>query len=84
AFSVVIGFAGWFRRRTWLAGATRNISLLRGPLNRAGLVHAARYLLAVGVTGIIGVLTGSGRPHWAMAAAAVPLAGADLPSRVHR
>ncbi|WP_284977041.1 FUSC family protein [Arthrobacter sp. efr-133-TYG-104] len=84
AFSVVIGFAGWFRRRTWLAGATRNISLLRGPLNRAGLVHAARYLLAVGVTGIIGVLTGSGHPHWAMAAAAVPLAGADLPSRVHR
>ena len=34
--------------------------------------------------GTVGVLTGSGHPHWAMAAAAVPLAGADLPSSVHR
>jgi len=33
---------------------------------------------------VCGVLSGSGHPHWAMAAAAVPLAGADLPSRVHR
>ena len=32
----------------------------------------------------IGVLSGSGHPHWAMAAAAVPLAGADLPSSVYR
>jgi uncharacterized membrane protein YccC len=39
---------------------------------------------AVGAAGSIGVLSGSGHPHWAMAAAAVPLSGADLPSSVYR
>ena len=48
------------------------------------MIHAARYTAAVGAAGAIGVLSGSGHPHWAMAAAAVPLAGADLPSSVHR
>ena len=47
-------------------------------------LHAARYVAAVGGAGTIGVLSGSGHPHWAMAAAAVPLAGADLPSSVYR
>ncbi len=89
AFSLVVGFSGWFWRRTWAAGAGRDVPVLRGPhpraaLDRAVLVHAARYSLAVAAAGVIGVLSGSGHPHWAMAAAAVPLAGADLPSRVHR
>ena len=84
AFSLVVGFSGWFRRRTWVSGAGRDVPVLRGPQRQAALVHAARYSLAVGVAGAIGVLSGSGHPHWAMAAAAVPLAGADLPSRVHR
>jgi len=84
AFSLVVGFAGWFRRRTWVAGAAREAPALRGSLRHAALVHAARYSLAVSAAGAIGVLSGSGHPHWAMAAAAVPLAGADLPSRVHR
>ncbi|WP_244296864.1 FUSC family protein [Paenarthrobacter nitroguajacolicus] len=84
AFSLVVGFVGWFRHRTWVAGAVRDVPVLRGPLRQAALVHAARYSLAVSVAGAVGVLSGSGHPHWAMAAAAVPLAGADLPSRVHR
>ncbi|MEV7605912.1 FUSC family protein [Paenarthrobacter sp. NPDC089322] len=84
AFSMVVGFAGWLRRRTWDSGAARDVPLLRGPLRQSALVHAARYSIAVGAAGAVGVLTGSGHPHWAMAAAAVPLAGADLPSRVHR
>ncbi|WP_309138408.1 FUSC family protein [Paenarthrobacter sp. CM16] len=89
AFSLLVGFAGWLRHRVWEAGAGRDVPILRGPqrqaeLVQAALVHAVRYSLAVGAAGAIGVLSGSGHPHWAMAAAAVPLAGADLPSRVHR
>ncbi|WP_426765359.1 FUSC family protein [Pseudarthrobacter sp. 1G09] len=84
AFAAVVGFAGWVRRRRWQRGAVR-IPAASQPLDhRAMLIHAARYVLAVGAAGTIGVLTGSGHPHWAMAAAAVPLAGADLPSSVRR
>ena len=84
AFSMVVGFAGWVRVRAWQAGAARDVASLRGAAGRAAAVHAARYTLAVGLAGTLGVLSGSGHPHWAMAAAAVPLAGADLPSRVRR
>lgn len=84
AFSIMVGFAGWLRVRSWQAGAVRDIPRLSGELRRAAVVHATRYVLAVGAAGACGMLSGSGHPHWAMAAAAVPLAGADLPSRVHR
>ncbi|MFJ6453178.1 FUSC family protein [Paenarthrobacter sp. NPDC091669] len=89
ALSLLVGFAGWFRHRGWESGAVRDVPVLRGPLRQgplvqAAMVHAVRYALAVSVAGAIGILSGSGHPHWAMAAAAVPLAGADLPSRVHR
>lgn len=84
AFSLLVGFGGWVRGRAWNPGAMRDVVPLRGPLRQEAMVHAARYVLAVGAAGTIGLLTGSGHPHWAMAAAAVPLAGADLPSSVHR
>lgn len=84
AFSLFVGFGGWIRGRVWHPGAARKAIRLQGPLRRRAVVHSARYVLAVGAAGSIGVLTGSGHPHWAMAAAAVPLAGADLPSSVHR
>jgi uncharacterized membrane protein YccC len=84
AFSLAVGFGGWFRGRSWLRGAGREVVVLRGAARRSAAVHAARYTLAVGMAGSIGVLSGSGHPHWAMAAAAVPLAGADFPSRVRR
>ncbi|WLQ08365.1 FUSC family protein [Arthrobacter oryzae] len=84
AFSIVIGFGGWVRGRTWQPGAVRAAAPLSGPRGQAAMIHAARYVMAVGSAGTIGVLSGSGHPHWAMAAAAVPLAGADLPSSVHR
>ena len=84
AVSIAVGFSGWVRRRSWQRGAFR----AGGPAGPAGrleiLVHAARYVLAVGAAGSLGVLSGSGHPHWAMAAAAVPLAGADVPSSVRR
>ncbi|WP_255771460.1 FUSC family protein [Pseudarthrobacter sulfonivorans] len=84
AFSMAVGFGGWIRSRSWQRGAVRDVVAFRGPAGRAAAVHAARYILAVGLAGSVGVLSGSGHPHWAMAAAAVPLAGADLPSRVRR
>jgi len=84
AFSLMVGFSGWLRGRTWQPRAARDVVLLRGAAGRTAAVHAARYTLAVGIAGSLGVLSGSGHPHWAMAAAAVPLAGADLPSRVRR
>ncbi|WP_432397645.1 FUSC family protein [Pseudarthrobacter sp. L19] len=84
AFSILVGFAGWLRTRTWVRGAGRTVPPLRGARRRAAWIHAARYLAAVGAAGSIGVFSGSGHPHWAMAAAAVPLAGADLPSSVYR
>lgn len=80
-YSLAVGFAGWFRRRDWQQGAART-RLPSSP--RLVLIHAARYVLAVGTAGTAGVMSGSGHPHWAMAAAAVPLAGADLPSSVRR
>lgn len=84
AFSMVVGFAGWFRYRVWERGAVRDIPASSPELRRGAALHAVRYVLAVGAAGACGVLTGSGHPHWAMAAAAVPLAGADMPSRLHR
>lgn len=83
-FSMVVGFLGWVRVRTWDPQAVRDSLPLQGQHRQEALVHAARYMLAVGAAGAVGVLSGSGHPHWAMAAAAVPLAGADMPSRVYR
>jgi uncharacterized membrane protein YccC len=84
AFSMLVGFSGWIRCRSWQRGAARTVPAVSPAGHRELLVHAARYVLAVGAAGTVGVLTGSGYPHWAMAAAAVPLAGADLPSSVRR
>jgi hypothetical protein len=84
AFAMVVGFGGWVRDRAWQRGAGRDVLPLRGVRRRAAWIHAARYLAAVAAAGSLGVISGSGHPHWAMAAAAVPLAGADLPSSVYR
>jgi uncharacterized membrane protein YccC len=84
AFSILVGFGGWVRHRSWQPGAVRSAPALQAAGRKELLVHAARYVLAVGAAGTVGVLSGSGHPHWAMAAAAVPLAGADLPSSVRR
>ncbi|WP_285242042.1 FUSC family protein [Pseudarthrobacter sp. fls2-241-R2A-127] len=84
AFSILIGFSGWVRSRAWEPGATRKVPRRSAARRRELVVHAARYVLAVGAAGTVGVISGSGHPHWAMAAAAVPLAGADLPSSVRR
>ena len=84
AWAIVVGFGGWVRGRAWERGAERDVPALRGARRRSAWIHAGRYLTAVGAAGSVGVLSGSGHPHWAMAAAAVPLAGADMPSSVYR
>ena len=83
-FSLLVGFAGWFRGRAWDSTSRRTHETLSGPwLSTAG-VHATRYVVAVAAAGAFGLALGIGHAYWAMAAAAVPLAGADLPSRVQR
>lgn len=84
AFSVLVGFAGWTRARSWMPGAARQIPPLRGPHLVAAATQAARYLIAVAAAGGIGLLAGIGHPHWAMAAAAVPLAVEGTTRRVYR
>ncbi|MBT2515406.1 FUSC family protein [Arthrobacter sp. ISL-30] len=84
AFSMVVGFVGWVRGRSWNPTVVRNAGPLLGRRRQEALVHALKYVAAVGTAGSIGVISGSGHPHWAMAAAAVPLAAADMPSSVYR
>ncbi|MDR7085017.1 hypothetical protein J2X01_004337 [Arthrobacter ginsengisoli] len=84
AFSMLVGFGGWLRRRSWQRGVFREMPVVNAAGRRAWLLRAVRYVIAVGGAGAVGVLSGSGHPHWAMAAAAVPLAGADVLSSVRR
>lgn len=84
AFSVLVGFAGWTRTRLWVPGAGRQVSPLRGPRLARAATQACRYLIAVAAAGSIGLLAGMGHPHWAMAAAAVPLAVEGTTRRVYR
>lgn len=83
-FSVLVGFAGWFRGRVWDPAAKRRTATLTGRRRASAQLHALRYLVAVGAAGAIGILSGTGHAYWAMAAAAVPLAAADTSSRVRR
>ena len=57
---------------------------LRGPRLARAATQACRYLIAVAAAGSIGLLAGMGHPHWAMAAAAVPLAVEGTTRRVYR
>ncbi|GAA3666645.1 FUSC family protein [Arthrobacter ginkgonis] len=84
AFSVLVGCAGWARTRRWAPGAARQVPPLRGPRLAAATTQASRYLVAVAAAGTIGLLAGIGHPHWAMAAAAVPLAVEGTTRRVYR
>jgi hypothetical protein len=84
AFSVLVGCAGWARTRRWAPEAARQVPPLRGPRPAAAATQAARYLVAVAAAGTIGLLAGIGHPHWAMAAAAVPLAVEGTTHRVYR
>lgn len=82
--AIVVGFAGWFRARTWHLGIRRADHVPDpGRLKRA-LATALMYLLAVGVAGGLATLLGWGHPYWAMASAAVPLSVAGLSHGVSR
>lgn len=78
ALAIVIDLVGTPRPRAkprnWLAGLPL---VLRRPLPGVTL-HAFRYGIAVGVSGLIGLAMGFEHANWAMAAAAVPLAIIDV------
>lgn len=83
-FSVAVGVAGGvWRRASWEAGVRRVSPSLTGARLRVASRHALAYVLAVGA-GAAGQFTGDGHAYWAMAAAAVPLAGADFAGRIRR
>lgn len=84
AFAIAIGFAGWFRSRASERGIPPVDASFRRPGAGPMLRHAATYVVAVGAAGAVVILFGGGHAYWAMASAAVPLAAADLPGRVHR
>lgn len=84
ASSLSVGFLGWTRERAWRPKATRDHSSLAGPRRQKALIHAGRYVLAVGAAGAAGVFSGSTYPQWAMAAAAVPLASENLVGGIYR
>jgi Fusaric acid resistance protein-like len=84
AFSVVVGFAGWFRTREWIRGIRRPTPTTRGDREHTTVPLAVGYAASVGLAGSVSMLAGIGHPYWAMAAAAVPLAAASTSGRVLR
>lgn len=89
-FSVAVGFA--LPPRT-LPARSRSLILREPEVTTAGapiprlsasLLHSVRYVLAISLAGSVGLLLGTEHAHWAMAAAAVPLAAPDSRSRITR
>lgn len=62
AFSLAVGFGGWIRAREWDPGAVRDAGLLRRRRPGLEMIHAARYVLAVGIAGH-GVCRDGGAGH---------------------
>lgn len=54
------------------------------PDRRDVLIHASRYAIAIAAAGTAGLSLGVDHANWAMAAAAGPLAAADVSGRVRR
>lgn len=84
AFSLSVGFLGLTHARPWRPRARRDHSSLAGPRRQKAFIHAGRYVLAVGAAGTASVLGGSTYSHWAMTAAAVPLASSNLAGGIYR
>ncbi|WP_138444050.1 FUSC family protein [Sinomonas susongensis] len=58
--------------------------IMPAPAVRPSLRRAAGYATAVAVSGLTALAIGIGHPHWAMAAAAVPLSAVGVSGRVRR
>lgn len=80
-FCVVVSLAGALRRH---GRGPATMPSVRAPRPSDLGVHALRYGLAISLAGVGGVFLGVDHANWAMAAAAVPLAAADVSSRVTR
>jgi hypothetical protein len=86
AVVLLLGFAGRLRaRRTDPQRGLREAPHPRWPQM---LLHAGRYVAAIGLAGSVATLAGLGHNYWAMVAAAAPIAAADatggLVRAVHR
>ncbi len=82
--AILIGVIGALRGATAEAQGDRVLSPDRPQSQEARLRHAVAYAVAVGLSGGIALSFGTDHAAWAMAAAAVPLAGTDVPSRLYR
>ncbi|GAA4664300.1 FUSC family protein [Frondihabitans cladoniiphilus] len=95
-FSMLVGAAGWVRGRPGDGGVRVEAVVRASPAHPSARVRdearrfvgfrvdAVSYLVAVAVAGGLSVATGIGHPHWAMAAAAVPLAAVGISHRITR
>ncbi|AMM22145.1 hypothetical protein AX769_00640 [Frondihabitans sp. PAMC 28766] len=91
-FAMLVGAVGWKRGRVTALPAERrgegqrSEAWARAEARRFfGLrVDAVSYVVAVAAAGCLSVATGIGHPHWAMAAAAVPLAAVGVSHRITR
>lgn len=84
ALSVCLGFADAMRPTP---GGSADGASPTVPVRRTGavsMVQAARYVLAISLSGGLGTLLGVGHANWAMAGAAVPLAAANARGRIQR
>jgi hypothetical protein len=79
---LVIGFAGraWARRST----SGRPAAAAPRPSVQRMVRHAARYLAATGLSGLVATSAGLGHSYWAMVAACAPIAAADASSALVR
>ena len=76
ACAIAVGFAGWFRVRTWHPGKRRTPAPHLMPTLPEHLATGAMYVVAVGLAGSLATAMGWGHPYWAMASAAIPLSAA--------
>lgn len=84
ACAIAVGFAGWFRVRTWHPGKRRTPRPHLMPTLPEHLATGAMYVVAVGLAGSLATAMGWGHPYWAMASAAIPLSAAGLSAGMAR
>ncbi|TJY64666.1 FUSC family protein [Arthrobacter sp. CAU 1506] len=86
AVVLLLGFAGRLRVRR--SQPQRGLGEAPHPPWPGMLLHAGRYVAAIGLSGSVATLSGLGHGYWAMVAAAAPIAAADasggLVRAVHR
>jgi uncharacterized membrane protein YccC len=86
ALAVVIGGVGYARPRARRHHDSKRSTRMSSALTRPAvrMTTAARFGIAVVVSGTIPTITGLGHPYWAMVAAVAAVSGPDVTSRLAR